>query len=262
MDKFNKYLKYKNKYITLKLDNQIGSGKKLIFKNNRNSVNKRLLNNKQESNLNIFFGSRKIKQMNPYLNSERLIRFVENVNILPLFEEIDISSHSNFLDLGCGQGHNSLVMSRHYDNVYGLDPSEAMVQFANKLKSVVFEKLKIGQNVVFKQGNFSNIPFDEQFFDAIYLSNSIHFSLDISGDLDNILKYVKISGYLVIKEPGSDPKFGSLELNQPGEARNKKIAELKQASDRVKDYLSEKDGIEIFDQQENDNVFSIILKKN
>ena len=36
MDKFNKYLKYKNKYITLKLDNQIGSGKKLIFKNNRN----------------------------------------------------------------------------------------------------------------------------------------------------------------------------------------------------------------------------------
>ena len=30
MDKFNKYLKYKKKYLALKLNNQIGSGKKLV----------------------------------------------------------------------------------------------------------------------------------------------------------------------------------------------------------------------------------------
>jgi ubiquinone/menaquinone biosynthesis C-methylase UbiE len=263
MDKFNKYLKYKKKYINLKLNNQIGSGKKLKLKLKyiKGISKKRLLYNKKASKLNILFGSRMIKPINPYLESKYLLKFVERFNILPLFEKIDISNHSNFLDLGCGQGHNSLVMSRHYDNVYGLDPSEAMVQSANQLKSDVIKTTSIGQNVVFQQGDFSNIPFDEKFFDAIYLSNSIHFSEDVSTDLDNILKYLKISGYLVIKEPGTDPKFGSQQLNQPGESRNKKLAELEEARSNVIDYFSEKDGIEIIDQQENEYVFSIILKK-
>lgn len=247
MDKFNKYLKYKNKYLTLKL--------------NKDTSKKRLLYNKKASKLNILFGSRMIKQMNPYLKSEYLLNFVKRFNILPLFEKIDISSHSNFLDLGCGQGRDSLVMSRHYDNVYGLDPSEAMVQSANQLKSDVIKTTSIGENVVFKQGDFSNIPFDEKFFDAIYLSNSIHFSEDVSTDLDNILKYLKISGYLVIKEPGTVPTFGNPQLNQPGESRNKKLAELEEARSNVKNYFSEKDGIETIDQQENKYVFSIILKK-
>jgi hypothetical protein len=44
MDYFNKYLEYKNKYLTLKLNNQIGSGKK-----------------KKVSKLTILFGSRMIK---------------------------------------------------------------------------------------------------------------------------------------------------------------------------------------------------------
>jgi SAM-dependent methyltransferase len=179
---------------------------------------------------------------------------------LPIFEKIDISNHSTLLDLGCGQGHNSLIMSRHYDNVYGLDPSESMLQSANELKSNVIEKLgadaltqrSIGKNVVFQQENF---------FDAILLSKSIHFSSDVYNDLDNILKYLKISGYLVIKEPGTNPYFGSERINQPGEARNKKLAKLAEVRDNVKDYFSEKDGIEIVDQQENENVFSTILKK-
>jgi len=65
------------------------------------------------------------------------------------------------LDLGCGGGRNSHYLAQEGFELYGMDISEAAVDLCRKR----FEKFNLKGN--FRQGDFTSIPFEDNFFQGI-----------------------------------------------------------------------------------------------
>ena len=116
------------------------------------------------------------------------------------------SKISSIIDLGCGHGQNSIALTHHFKNVYGIDPSSEMISFATGLKEEA-EKWYDLSGLSFQLGDFETIPFRD--VDIICLINSIHFSSKIHEDLVRILSRIRTGGLLYISEPGDKSKYGS-----------------------------------------------------
>ena len=84
-----------------------------------------------------------------------------------------VPKNSNVVELGSGHGQNTLGLSVHFENVYGIEPSEKMLKYVRNLRSKVGKVNKIS-NVRFYMGNFVNIPIKQ--IDVLCLFNSIHYS--------------------------------------------------------------------------------------
>jgi ubiquinone/menaquinone biosynthesis C-methylase UbiE len=85
--------------------------------------------------------------------------------------------NKNILDYGCGTGNYLHKISQKYEcNCYGLEPSFGMRQ----------EAIKKNPGLVILEGNHENIPFEDSFFDFIYMTDVIHHVPDINLLFKNI----------------------------------------------------------------------------
>ncbi|MFA7062124.1 MAG: class I SAM-dependent methyltransferase [Pedobacter sp.] len=91
--------------------------------------------------------------------------FVETVlNLCP--------SGGRFLDVGTGTGWIAIGVAKHDQvcHVVGIDLSDSMLSVA--VKNSVGEG--VGSRVTFQRGNASQIPFDDNTFDAVFCHNMLH----------------------------------------------------------------------------------------
>lgn len=102
---------------------------------------------------------------------------------LPFFEE------TNILDFGCGTGNFTCALKRITNaNVYGVEPADGMRQKA----------IDKNTDVVFKKGNHEKIPFVDNFFDFVYMTDVIHHIPDINTMFKELNRVLKQGGYLCI----------------------------------------------------------------
>jgi ubiquinone/menaquinone biosynthesis C-methylase UbiE len=119
---------------------------------------------------------------NELANKYDLVRN-ENINTIYRFLEFQsFSEEKNVLDFGCGTGNFACAVKRITNaNLYGVEPADEMRQKAiDKNKDVIFEK-----------GNHEKIPFVDNFFDFIYMTDVIHHIPDIEvmfRELNRVLK--------------------------------------------------------------------------
>ena len=86
------------------------------------------------------------------------------------------------LDIGCGTGnHTDLLQKLTGIQVYGVDPSEGMLDKA---------RLKNPQ-ITFKAGSAGHIPFDDDFFDFVYMTDVVHHVPDIDAMFAEILRVLR-----------------------------------------------------------------------
>ena len=94
------------------------------------------------------------------------------------------------LDAGCGSGRYTIIAARAGAEVYGVDLSEAVIRTA---------ELTVGlPNVYVAQGDLSNLPFEESFFDYIYSIGVLHHTPDTHAAFSALLRYLAPGGRIAV----------------------------------------------------------------
>lgn len=114
------------------------------------------------------------------------------VNYHIFFEIISkFSPKSNIkvLDFGCGTGNYIKAICTYTNyHIYGVEPCKEMIQYAKKQNP----------NVMIKSGNHLSIPYPDNFFEYVYMTNVIHQIPDIAVMYKEIYRVLKPNGILCI----------------------------------------------------------------
>jgi len=104
---------------------------------------------------------------------------------------------SRYLDLGCGSGNTTELLSRQY-SVVGLDVSRLFLDYARGRNS----------QLIFVQGSLTDLPFDDNSFDAAGSYNVIEHLRDIDQAIAEMSRVVKPGGLIFINAPNLlTPKY-------------------------------------------------------
>lgn len=104
------------------------------------------------------------------------------------------------LDIACGAGYGSDLLSNLAEKVIGIDLSEESIEFAKKHYT--------NENIQFKQGSISNIPLTDKSVDVIVSYETIE---HVDEDLQHIAmkeygRVLKDDGILIISTPSKNAK--------------------------------------------------------
>lgn len=106
------------------------------------------------------------------------------------------SSHvegKKVLDIACGEGYGSYLLSIQAESVKGVDISEEIIQHA-------IEKYK-KPNLEFKVGLAERIPYPDQFFDVVVSFETIEHLVSQKEMIEEIFRVLKANGKLIISSP-------------------------------------------------------------
>jgi ubiquinone/menaquinone biosynthesis C-methylase UbiE len=107
-------------------------------------------------------------------------------------QELPSDDGLTILDIGCGTGNYTdlfqrVTLAKHYQ-VYGIEPSEGMIAKARQKNS----------QVTFKQATAEDLPFEDDLFDFIYMTDVIHHIPDIRKMFSEIRRVLKRRGKVCI----------------------------------------------------------------
>lgn len=129
------------------------------------------------------------------MNYNRLAKQFANthtVNYHIFFELISYfppKSKIRVLDFGCGSGNYIKAMNTYTNyNIYGVEPCKEMIRYAREQNP----------NVTIKTGNHTLIPYPNNFFEYVYMTNVVHQISDISTMYKEICRVLKPNGILCI----------------------------------------------------------------
>jgi ubiquinone/menaquinone biosynthesis C-methylase UbiE len=157
---------------------------------------------KHDKGFYVFLSGDEISTSDEYLEKDPYT-VIENLNSSfhrrRLNCTVDLLKHSSFsqnqklLDLGCGQGHFTNSIKKHFPNceVFGLDYSISAIDYAHSN----FE------NIDFVVADAYHLPYPPDFFDVIVLNNIWEHVFDPLNLLKSISRVLKTSGQLIISTP-------------------------------------------------------------
>lgn len=108
------------------------------------------------------------------------------------------SQKDKILDIGCGVGYFSSLLSDHGAEVWGIDIS---------VESIDICKLTVGEN--FTVGNAESLEFNNQIFDKVLCSEVLDHVKDDRKAIEEMFLVLKPKGILVVTVPSTDGVFGS-----------------------------------------------------
>ena len=107
---------------------------------------------------------------------------------------LDLSQKGRVLDLGFGDGRNTIFLCEQGYHVYGVEISKEIVALVNER----IEELGLSANL--KVGDNTNIPFDKDFFDVILACHVSYYCKENESFQDNvkeIARTLKPGGYFI-----------------------------------------------------------------
>src|SRR6266542_2724456 len=156
---------------------------------------------------------------------ERLVTSVENDYFT--FEHLhryalarEISRDKIVLDIACGEGYGSLVMSEAANYVYGVDVDGTSVQHAKNK----YEKSK--KNICFKTGSTSDIPLENYSVDVVVSFETIEHHDAHEQMMKEIKRVLKPNGTLIISSPDKD-YYDQIVPNNPFHVKELRFPELR-----------------------------------
>ena len=106
------------------------------------------------------------------------------------------------LDIGCALGRTSIELAHHFDQVVGIDISNAFIQAANEeLNNEKYKDIK--NKVRFLVGDASNIDKSLGKFSLIFGGNLIDRLYDPASFLTQISEFLEPNGVLILTSPYS-----------------------------------------------------------
>jgi ubiquinone/menaquinone biosynthesis C-methylase UbiE len=115
---------------------------------------------------------------------------IENINaIIDKLRECAITG--NVLELGCGNGTYSKVLSETAENVYATDFSDEMVEACKS-------RLKSFENITVEKQNCFNLSYNDKNFDAIVMINLLHVIPNPEQAVKEAIRVLKPEGDLIV----------------------------------------------------------------
>lgn len=119
---------------------------------------------------------------------------------------------STVLELACGLRCDGIEIAKSGQNIYETDISEVAVGKAKEL----YNCLGLAQNAEFIRSDAENLPFDENYFDAVFISASFHHLPNPQKALLEMKRVVKHGGYVILGlEPNSWPYYTLFLIMKP-----------------------------------------------
>lgn len=114
----------------------------------------------------------------------------------------EVTSDSSVIEIGCGTGIVSLGIAPHVNKVIGVDLSPKMITQAEN-------KAQINgiQNVTFRKADAYSLPFEDESFDVVLLTNLLHIVAEPASVLQEARRLLRPDGVLAavtdcMAEPG------------------------------------------------------------
>lgn len=123
---------------------------------------------------------------------------------------LDFSKPLRVLDAGCGSGHVSRFLAEKFFNkdilVYGVTVSKKQLEYAKKINT----KKGLENKIIFSLDDFEKLPFEDNFFDAIFFQDSICYGEGPKKELAirEAARVLKLGGTLAIADGFINPKRG------------------------------------------------------
>lgn len=123
-------------------------------------------------------------------------------SIVPFFLKY-VKAEADVIDIGCGDGYGSYLLTKAGMKVTGVDLSQEMIKLAKKHETA--GKLE------FIQANMLDLPFEDGKADALLTINCIEWTEDPLAALNELKRVVKKDGYLCIAilGPTAHPRSNS-----------------------------------------------------
>lgn len=112
------------------------------------------------------------------------------------------TSRGSLLDIGTGPGRLLIKLFQQSPdlNITGLDISSSMVSRAQKN----INEAGVSKFIAIKQGSASNLPFDDNSFDIVISTGSLHHWKEPVAGLNEVFRVLKDGGYALIYDIVSD----------------------------------------------------------
>ena len=164
-----------------------------------------------------------------------------------LASHLNINEKKRVLDLGCGCGLSTLLLTKKYGaSVFAADLWISPTENYGRFQSIGIADLAVPISVDATKG----LPFANGYFDLLFSVDAYHYFGDTAEMLPAIIPYVKKGGYVAVAIPGIKYEFGE---NVPAEMRpfwNDEIARTIRSLDWWKELWEREAGIELIDVRE------------
>lgn len=173
------------------------------------------------------------------------------INALRISEELasylEIHSDMKILDLGCGYGLSTLLLTQKFSaKVFAADLWISPTENYERFKSIGIDDKAVPISVDATKG----LPFANGYFDLLFTVDAYHYFGDTAEMLPSLIPFVKKGGYIAVAIPGLKYEFGK---NVPDEMQpfwNSEVERTLHSLDWWKDLWSQEKGIEIIDCRE------------
>lgn len=124
---------------------------------------------------------------------------------LDKLEEVVCLSDKKILEIGCGNGSRSVDIAARCGSLVAIEPDKEIISIAQRMNI---------PNAVFIVGSADTLEFNDQEFDsALFTLSFHHISVDaMSATINEVLRVIKKSGFLVFLEPTHDGSFFDAEI--------------------------------------------------
>ncbi len=192
---------------------------------------------------------------NQFIANDNNVEFLKanmmGPNAMRVAEELasylNISENMRILDLGCGCGLSTLLLTKKYGaSVFAADLWISPTENYERFQSIGIDDKAVPISVDATKG----LPFANGYFDLLITVDAYHYFGDTKEMLPSLIPFVKKGGYIAVAVPGLKYEFGK---NVPDEMQpfwNDEMGRTLRSLDWWKNLWSKVEGIEIVDSRE------------
>ena len=192
---------------------------------------------------------------NQFMSSPTNLEFLKATmmgpNAMRVAEELastlNIDENMRILDLGCGSGLSTLLLTKKYGaKVFAADLWISPTENYERFKSIGIDE----QAVPISVDATKSLPFANGYFDLLFSVDAYHYFGDTAEMLPSLIPFVKKGGIVAVAIPGLKYEFGK---NIPAELQpfwNGEMARTLHSLEWWKELWERAEGVEMVDSRE------------
>jgi len=121
--------------------------------------------------------------------------------INPILQDLKLDKDAKILDIGTGKGRMSITLALNNYRVLTGEPENDNSEYAKQDWLNDAKKVKVDQLITFKPFNAENLPFEDNYFDAIFIMGALHHIENPATAFKECVRVAKKRGYICAIEP-------------------------------------------------------------